>query len=84
MTSKRKNKTLIIEFLQAVSHGASEHSVIYHRSRDSTEFWVANSKSDGMEWDAPYRRYHRFDFNEFFTEWNTTTTDAPQVNAREL
>ncbi len=65
-----------IELLQAVSHGTTEHSVIYHQT-GATEFWLANSESEGSAWDAPYRKYHHFVFEQFFTEWNTTTTRVP-------
>ncbi|ETO17652.1 hypothetical protein RFI_19668, partial [Reticulomyxa filosa] len=57
----------MISMLKAVAHGTTEHSVIVHvTSQDTIEFWLAVAAVDGQQWDAPYRPFHKFLFDDIF------------------
>ena len=49
--------------LQLVSHGTTEHSVIFHP--ETRDFEVAVASPNGV-WDAPYRPFVSFSFEEVF------------------
>ena len=54
------------ELLQTVAHGSTEHSIITRP--DLREFDVAVASMRAEPWDAPYRPWTTFRFDELFAE----------------
>ena len=54
------------ELLQTVAHGTTEHSVITRPDRREFEVAVASMRAE--PWDAPYRDWQSFTFDEVFVD----------------
>jgi hypothetical protein len=52
--------------LQSVAHGTTEYSVIFRANQMSLDVVVDDLAAD--LWDAPYRRWATFAFEELFAE----------------
>lgn len=68
-TGRRVGTAEMRELLQTVAHGTTEHSVITRP--DAREFDVAVASMQPGPWDAPYREWTTFRFDELF--------DGPQA-----
>lgn len=64
------------ELLQTVAHGTTEHSVITRP--DQREFDVAVASMRNEPWDAPYREWRTFAFDEVFADLPTGTGGGPR------
>ena len=54
----------MVRLLQTVSHGTTEHAIIFRPNQMTLDIAVDDLAAD--MWDAPYQKFETFRFEEFF------------------